>query len=267
MRLFFITVLCLSAFCYPALSQKTKNDIQSFYGVIKVKRDLKENTSTKDPNENFTVNKKTNSTENWTFNVFFYDVQGAPAGSYEEPEPAPLVGRTIQTTGLMPLIADDDLPEAMPLVSSVTAKVNASGDNLEEKISVATKTICWKENGDAVHGVTRTVTTFGKSDWTANQAQGQKADLIFLDKGKYILSFSATGTGNVNSEQYETIKSPCEDKKQDEQKVSFPLSALSIDFTSTPFNGTPNSSKLTGKEILILENGTMEVQWELMKRK
>jgi hypothetical protein len=45
------------------------------------------------------------------------------------------------------------------------------------------------------------------------------------------------------------------------------LSFLSIDFTSDPFDGTPSSKRLTGKEILVLENGTMEVQWELLRGK
>jgi hypothetical protein len=273
MKLLFIAALSFSIFCSPVFSQKTKKDTQSFYGVIKVKRNYKKDTSNKDPKENFTVNEKVNSNEEWTFNVFFYrdrisDVDFASL--VNEENPVPLVSRTKQTTGLQPLIADDDLPEAVPLVPTsdrVTASVTASGDNSEEKISVWTNAICWKDDGTAVHNVTRTVTTVGKSNWTANQAQKEKADLIFLDKGRYIISLSAVGTGNVNSEQYEKIKSPCEDKTQDEQKVSFPLTALSIDFVSDPFNGTPNSDRLTGKEILILENGTMEVQWELKRRK
>jgi hypothetical protein len=33
------------------------------------------------------------------------------------------------------------------------------------------------------------------------------------------------------------------------------------------FAGTPESERLTGKEILVLENGTTEVQWELERRK
>jgi hypothetical protein len=277
MRLLFTAALCFSVFCTAAFSQKTKKEDLSFYGVIKVKRNYKKNTSTKDPNENFTVNERANSTEEWTFNVFFYrneisDVDYASLVKEEEdmPNAVPVVSKTKQTTNLQPLINDDDLPEAVPLVSTsdrVTARVTASGDSYEEKISVATNTICWKENNDAVHGVTRTVTTVGKSDWTANQAMKEKADLIFLDKGIYVISLSAVGTGNINTEQFETIKSPCENKKQDEQKNSFVIVPISIDFVSTPFNGTPNSERLTGKEILVLENGTMEVQWELKRRK
>ncbi len=273
MRLFLAAVLCLSVFSGIALSQKTKKNTQSFYGVIKVKRTQKEDTTSKDPRENFTVKKRSNSNEEWTFNVFFYrdrisDVEDAPLVQGETP-PVPLVSRTKQTTGLQPLIADDDLPEAVPLVPTtdrVTASVTASGDSYEEKISVWSNAICWKDDGTAVHGVTRTVTNVGKSDWTANQAQNEKADLIFLDKGRYIISLSAAATGNLNSEQFETIKSPCEDKKQDEQKASMPM-AVSVDFTSDPFAGTPASERLTGKEILVLENGTVEVQWELRRRK
>lgn len=278
MKLFLLVTWCFLMFCQPAFSQKTKKDVQSFYGVIKVKRIYKDNTTAKDPNENFTVKKRTNSNEEWTFNVFFYrdrisdveEVSLVNGAGGDEPAPVSLVSRTKQTTGLQPLIADDDLPEAVPLVPTtdrVTASVAASGDSYEEKISVAENTICWKDDGTAVHKITRTVTTVGKSDWTANQTQNEKAALIFLDKGRYIISLSATGTGNVNSEQYEKIKSPCEDKTQDEQKVSFPLTALSLDFTSDPFSGTPDSPRLTGKEILVLENGTMEIQWELKKRK
>ena len=274
MRLVLAAVLCFSVFSNPAFSQRTKKDNHSFYGVIKVKRTYKEDKTEKDPRENFTVKKRVNSNEEWTFNVFFYrdrisDVEDAPLVKRDEEAPAPLVSRTKQATGLKPLIADDDLPEAVPLVPTadrVTAGVTASGDNYEEKVSVAANTICWKDDGTAVHGVTRTVTTVGKSDWAANQAQNEKADLIFLDKGRYLISFSAAATGNLNSEQYEKIKSPCEDKTQDQQKVSFPTS-VSIDFTSDPFAGNPGSERLTGKEILVLENGTMEVQWELRRRK
>jgi len=275
MKLFFIAILCFSVFCNPVFSQKTKMENQSFYGVIKVKRNYKKNSSTKDPNENFTVNNRANSTEEWTFNVFFYrdrisDVEEASLVKNDETAPVPLVSRTKQTTNLTPLIDDDDLPEAVPLVPNtnrITASVTASGDYYEEKISIATNSICWKDDGTAVHGVTRTVTTVGKGNWTANQAQDEKADLIFLDKGRYIISLSAVGTGNVNSEQYEKIKSPCEDKTQDQQKDSFPMLPVSIDFVSDPFNGTPNSQRLTGKEILVLENGTIEIQWDLKKRK
>ena len=276
MRLFFLAVLCFSIFCNPAFSQNAKKDAQPFSGVIKVKRNFKENSSTKDPDENFTVNKRSNSEETWTFNVFFYndqtgDIEAAPLIKDEIlPGAAKPVSKTKQTTNLTPLIKDDDFPDAVPLVPGadrVTARVSASGDSYEEKISVATNTICWKDDGTAVHGVTRTVTTFGKSDWTANRATEAKASLIFSDKGKYQITLSAVGTGNVNSEQFEKIKSPCEDKTQDQQKVSFPLSFLSIDFTSDPFDGTPSSKRLTGKEILVLENGTMEVQWELLRGK
>lgn len=42
--------------------------------------------------------------------------------------------------------------------------MTASGDSYEEKVSVAANTICWKDDGPAMHGVTRTVTTVGKSD-------------------------------------------------------------------------------------------------------
>lgn len=274
MRPFLAAVLCLSVLSGPAFPQKKKKDTHSFYGVIKVKRTYKEDKTTKDPHENFTVKKRANSTEEWNFNVFFYrdrisDVEAASLVREDEEAPVPLVSRTKQTTGLKPLI-DDDLPEAVPLVPTsdrVTANVNASGDSYEEKVSVASNTICWKDDGTAVHGVTRTVTTVGKSDWSANQAQNEKADLIFLDKGRYIISLSAGATGKLNSEQFETIKSPCEDKKQDEQKVTMPAAPVSIDFTSDPFAGTPESERLTGKEILVLENGTLEVQWELKRRK
>ncbi len=275
MRLSLVAVLCFSVFSNTALSQKAKKDTHSFYGVIKVKKTYKEDKTEKDPRENFTVKKRTNSSEEWTFNVFFYrdrisDVKDAPVVKQDETAPAPLVSRTKQTTGLQPLMADDDdLPEAVPLVPTtdrVTASVTASGANHEERVSVAANTICWKDDGTAVHGVTRTVTTVGKSDWTANQALNEKADLIFLDKGRYVISLSAAGTGDLNSEQFEKIKSPCEDKTQDEQKASFPTS-VSIDFTSDPFAGTPASERLTGKEILVLENGTIEVQWELRRRK
>jgi hypothetical protein len=243
--------------------------------VIKVKRTVKKDTTEKDSDENFTVKKRENSNEEWTFNVFFYrdrisDVEDAPLVGGGETAAVPLVSRTKQTSGLKPLIADDDLPEAVPLVPTadrVTASVTASGDSLEEKVSVATDTICWKDDGTAVHKVTRTVTTVGKTDWAANQAEKEKADLIFLDKGRYIISLSAAAAGNLNSEEFETIKSPCEDKRQDEKKVSFATTPVSIDFTSDPFAGTPDSERLTGKEILVLENGTMEVQWELKRRK
>lgn len=274
MRLLLAAVLCFSVSSGPASSQTGKKDTLSFYGVIKVKRTYREDKTSKDRRENFTVKKRVNSNEEWTFNVFFYrdrisDVEDTSLVKSDETDPVPLVSRTKQTTGLQPLIADDDLPEAVPLVPTadrVTANVTASGDSYEEKTSVATNAICWKDDGTAMHGVTRTVTNVGKTDWAANQTQNEKADLIFLDKGRYIISLSAGATGNLNSEQFEKIKSPCEDKTQDEQKVSFPTS-LSIDFTSDPFAGTPASERLTGKEILVLENGTIEVQWELRRRK
>lgn len=274
MRLLLAAVLCLSTFSTPASPQKINRDARSFHGVIKVKRTYREDKTSKDSDQNFTVKKKANSNEEWTFNVFFYrdrisDVEEASLVKRDEEAPAPLVSRTKQTAGLKPLLAADDLPEAVPLVPTgdrITASVTASGDSYEEKVSVATNVICWKDDGTAVHGVTRTVTNVGKSDWSANQAQGEKADLIFLDKGRYIISLSAAAAGNLNSEQFEKIKSPCEDKTQDEQKASFPTS-VSIDFTSDPFAGTSASERLTGKEILVLENGTMEVQWELRRRR
>lgn len=274
MRLFLAAVLCLSVFSGVALSQKTEKDTRSFYGVVKVKRIYKEDKTEKDPRENFTVKKRANSNEEWTFNVFFYrdrisDVEDAPLVKNGESAPVSLVSRAKQTTGLNPLIPDDDLPEAVPLVPTsdrVTASVTASGDSYEEKVSVASNTICWKDDGTAVHGVTRTVTNVGKSGWAANQTRDEKAELIFLDKGRYLISLSAAAAGDLNSEQFEKIKSPCEDKTQDEQKASFPTS-VSIDFTSDPFAGTPDSERLTGKEILVFENGTMEVQWELRRRK
>lgn len=274
MRLFLVAALCLSLFANAAFSQTKKKDTRSFYGVIKVKKTYREDKTEKDRRENFTVKKRANSDEEWTFNVFFYrdrisDVEYAPLVKDGESAPVSLVSRTKQTTGLTPLIPDEELPEAVPLVPTadrVTASVTASGDSYEEKVSVAANVICWKDDGTAVHGVTRTVTNVGKSVWAANQARNEKADLIFLDKGRYIISLSAAGTGNLNSEQFEKIKSPCEDKTQDEQKASFPTS-VSIDFTSDPFAGTPDSARLTGKEILILENGTIEVQWELRRRR
>lgn len=53
--------------------------------------------------------------------MFFYwdrisDVEEVPLVKNGESVPASAVGRTKQTTGLKPLIPDDELPEAVPLV-------------------------------------------------------------------------------------------------------------------------------------------------------
>lgn len=277
MRLLLIAALCCSVFVYPAFSQKAVKDAQPFYGVIKVKKSIREDKSQKEPplgvlgNENITTRKTTNWTEEWTFDVVFYNdrtggVPPAPLTGEDEPEPVPLVSRTKQTTNLTPLL-NDDLPEAAPLVTGgdrVTARVNASGDSLEELVNAATNVICWKDDGTAVHGANRTVTTAGKTNWTANRAEDAKATLSFNDKGEYVLSLSAKATGNATNEQSEKLKSTCGDKTLDEQKTSMPW-GLTISFTSDPFKGTPASRRLTGKEILVLGNGTMEVQWELRR--
>lgn len=279
MRLSLIAALCCSVFSQPAFSQKAVKDAQPFYGVIKVKRSIKEDKSKKEPplgvlgNENITTRKATNSTEEWTFEVVFYndrtgDVAPAPLTVDDEPEPVPLVSRTKQTTNLTPLLGDDDLPEAVPLVPSgdrVTARITASGDSYEESVNSATNVICWKDDGTAVHGATRTVTTAGRTNWTANRAEEARAALSFDDKGEYKLSLSAKAAGNATAEQSEKLKSTCGDKTLDEQKASMPW-GITIDFTSDPFKGTPTSRRLTGKEILVLGNGTMEVQWELRRR-
>lgn len=281
MRLLLITALCCSVFCHPAVAQKAVKDAQPFYGVIKVKKSIREDTSKKEAplgvlgRENITIRKRTNSTEEWTFNVVFYndltgDVAPAPLTRIDDVEAVPLVSRTKQTANLSPLINDDDLPEAAPLVPGaadrVTARVNASGDSYEESENAATNVICWKDDGTAVHAANRTVTTVGKTSWTANQAQDARASLSFNDRGEYILSLSAKATGNATNEQSERLKSTCGDKTLDEQNSSMPW-GITIDFTSDAFKGTPTSQRLTGKEILVLGNGTLEVQWELRRRR
>lgn len=279
MRFLLIAATCCSVLCHPAFSQKAVKDAQPFYGVIKVKRSIKEDRTKKEPplgvqgNENITSRRATNSTEEWTFDVVFYndmtgDVAPVPLTGDDDPEPVPLVSRTKQTANLTPLMKDDDLPEAVPLVpggNRVRARVSASGDSLEELVNAATNVICWKDDGTAVHGANRSVTTAGRTNWTASRAEEAKATLSFNDKGEYLLSLSAKATGNATGEQSEKLKSTCGDKTLDEQKSSMPWS-ITINFTSDPFKGTPSSRRLTGKEILVLGNGTMEVQWELRRR-
>lgn len=281
MRLLLAASLGCSLLCHPVAAQKAVKDAQPFHGVIKVKKVIKEETSKKEEplgvqgRENITSRKRTNWNEEWTFNVFFYndqtgDVAPAPLTDGEDlPEAVPLVRRTKVTTGLTPLLADDDLPEAVPLVPGgdrVTARVAASGESFEELVNAATNVICWRDDGTAVHAANRTVTTAGRTNWAANRAQDAKASLSFNGRGEYVLSVSAKATGNATSEQSEKLKSTCGDKTLDEQKASMPWE-VTFDFTSDSFKGTPASQRLTGKEILVLENGTVEVQWELKRRK
>lgn len=281
MRLLLAASLGCALLCHPAPAQKKAvKDAQPFYGVVKIKKVIKEDVSKKEAplgvlgQENITSRKRESAPEEWTFDVVFYNdltagVAPAPLAGGDEPDPVPLVSRTKQTAGLKPLMGDDDLPEAVPLVprggDRVSARVTASGESYEELENAASNIICWRDDGTAVHAANRTVTTAGRTSWTASQAREAKAALGFREGGEYVLSVSAEATGSATSEQSEKLKSTCGDKTLDEQKASMPW-GLTVAFTSDAFKGTPSSRRLTGKEILVLENGTMEVQWELRRR-
>jgi hypothetical protein len=278
MRLLLSIALFCSVFCHPAFAQKAVKDFQPFYGVIKVKRSIRENKPHKETapgvmgDESVTTRKVNNWDEEWTFDAFFYndltgDVAPAPLTGEDLPDAVPLVSRTKQTTNLTPLI-NDDLPEAVPLAPGgdrVTARLTASGDSLDETVSAATNVICWRDDGTAVHGANRTVTTTGKTNWTANRVEEARASLSFKDNGEYTISLAAKAKGSAINERTEKLKSTCGNKTLDEQKVTLPWE-ITLEFTSDPFKGTPSSGRLTGKEILVLGNGTLEVQWELRRR-